>query len=278
MSLPDVLVIGPMRTGTTWIYEYLLARGDVCLPNGVKETFFFDRNYGKGLEWYKAHFHYCNPGRHRRIVEVAPSYFHSRDAPHRIRETMNEVCFVAILRDPVARSWSHYLHLLSYGYTQAAFHEAVREFPEILDASRYATHLKRWRNLFPGRVYVLFFEELGSNREEYCRRLCNVLQLEYRKPVLCGGRSNPGTAPFSPWLARAGRTMANALRSRRLYFIINAAKAVGLKCLFFGHSERNLPKPGDEDLAWLVKQLESEVRTLQSEFSESVSAWRSFGS
>jgi hypothetical protein len=48
MSKPDAMVIGPMKAGTTWLYSYLISRGDVCLPEGVKETFFFDRRFNKG--------------------------------------------------------------------------------------------------------------------------------------------------------------------------------------------------------------------------------------
>ena len=277
MTQPDTLVIGPMRTGTTWMYDYLLARGDVCLPSGVKETFFFDRNYDRGIKWYKAHFRFCNARRHHRIMEVGPSYFHSLEAPKRILETLGAIRLMVILRDPVKRSWSHYLHLLSYGYTNAPFLEAVRVFPEILDASRYATQLFRWREVFGDRIKVLFFEELDADMEAYCRKLCDKLQLDYLTPaIVAGERSNPATVPLSPWLARTGRTMANALRYRRMYFIVNAAKFFGLKRVFFGHSPANFPGPGPAELEWLITQLQPEVRAMQDEFAEQVSIWRSF--
>jgi len=277
MSLPDVLIIGPMRTGTTWVYDYLRARGDVCLPRGVKETFFFDRNYEKGIEWYKAHFSNCDEMRQHRIIEVAPSYFHNPEAPGRILETLGNVRLVVVLRDPVQRAWSHYLHLLQYGYTRAPLREAVVEFPEILEASRYATQLQRWRGMFGNGVHVLFYEELDTNAAAYCTRLCNVLQLDFLLPAIVSGkRSNPAVMPISSRLARTGRTIANALRSRRMYFIINVAKSLGMKRIFFGHSGSNLPQLREVDSAWLVKQLEPEVRGLQSEFAEYISAWRSF--
>ena len=49
LSIPFCLFMGPQRSGTSWLYRYLMDRGDVCLPSGVKEVFFFDLNKGKTI-------------------------------------------------------------------------------------------------------------------------------------------------------------------------------------------------------------------------------------
>jgi len=276
MSLPDLLVIGPMRTGTTWVYEYLQERGDVCLPKSVKETFFFNRNYGKGIEWYKTHFRFCNFYLYHRIIEVAPSYFHCPDAPARVLEILGKIRLVVILRDPVERSWSHYLHLLQYGYTRAPFLDAVKTYPEILEASRYSTHIERWRKLFGNNIQVLFFEELEADATAYCRRLCDALKLEFVAPgVISGERSNQATLPLSPSLAKVGREIANFLRSRRMYYVVNFAKFIGLKRIFFGYHGTRLPQMSEKECAWLVRQLRPEVKALKVEFEERMANWRS---
>jgi len=75
-DLPEFFVIGPPRTGTSWLYEML--RGRVILPRTTKETRFFDTHFYRGLDWYQAHYPRKTDG--RRIGEVAPTYFASVEA------------------------------------------------------------------------------------------------------------------------------------------------------------------------------------------------------
>ena len=72
-SLPSFFVIGPPRTGTTWLYEVL--REHTVLPAPTKETRFFDTHFHRGLDWYAAHFPSSTGD--RMVGEVAPTYFAS---------------------------------------------------------------------------------------------------------------------------------------------------------------------------------------------------------
>lgn len=178
MILPNILIVGPMKSGTSWIYQYLKYRRDIGLPNGVKETFFFDRYYDKGVEWYSSHYQFISGKQYKQVVEVAPSYFHCQDAPERIYNVLGDISILVTLRDPVRRAWSHYLHLRRYGYTSAPLKEAIREFPEILEASKYKTNLARWHNYFPERrVEILRQECLSQSPEKYIKQLCSVMSL-----------------------------------------------------------------------------------------------------
>lgn len=261
MRLPDALVIGPMKSGTSWIQDYLQARGDVALPNGVKETFFFDRRYRKGIRWYAAHFSQADPDTHSATVEVAPSYFHAPDAPARIHDVLGDIRLIVTLRDPVRRAWSHYLHLRRYGYTRAPLRKAVTRFPEILEASRYRSGLERWRAVFPrDRIWILRQEELATLPEKYAERLCAGLSIPAVAPPARMGKSNEATLPRSFWLAAAGDRTAHFLRERRLYGFVNIAKRLGLKELFFGRpGARPLPTLDEADSAWLAAQLGGEA-------------------
>jgi hypothetical protein len=49
---PEFIFVGPHKSGTTWIDNYLRSRGDVQLPIAMKETFFFDKLYDNGWDWY----------------------------------------------------------------------------------------------------------------------------------------------------------------------------------------------------------------------------------
>lgn len=235
MTLPTALVIGPMKAGTTWVHDYLAWRGDVCLPQGVKETFFFDRHFDRDMDWYGTHFSHHNPDCHRAIVEVAPSLFHCPGSPGRVANLLGPVPLIVTTRDPVARAWSHYLHLRRKGYTDAALPEAIVRHPEIITASRYDLQIRRWQQALPASpVTILPLEDLMVDPAAYAARLCAALDLPRRDPPTDLGRSNEGGEPPSFLLARLGRQTAAAIRSRGGYGVINLAKRTGLKRVFFG--------------------------------------------
>ena len=275
MSLPNALVIGPQKAGTTWIHRYLELRGDICLPKGVKETMFFDRHYGRGETWYANHFH---PDENtRRIVEVAPTYFHHPDAAARILDTLGSIPLICTLRDPAERSFSLYLHMRRYGMTACTdFREAAHRHPEIIDTSRYASHLKRWFEVF-GRenILVLLQEDLAEKQHEYSSLLCQHLELPFVEPgEMLRERVNAAALPSSPALASAGQKIADTLRAAGLYPLINWAKQAGLKSLFFGRRGTDVPQLTTEERFWIVDRLHPEIEDLESLLERDLSHWR----
>lgn len=257
-SLPNALVIGPMKAGTTWLHDYLALRGDVCLPAGVKETLFFDHRFHRGEHWYASHFRQFDPHRHRAVLEVASSCFHCRAAPERIRKTLGTIPLIIVLRDPVGRAWSHYLHLSRKGYTRQPLRQAVRQYPEIVTASRYHQQISQWQRAF-GRdsLHFLRYDDLIRNPDEFARSLCDALGLPFMEmPQEARGRSNEATVPPSPLFAMLAQRLANRLRDRGIYGLVNAGKRVGLKSVFFGkpNSRALLPSLSEEDRTWLSTQ------------------------
>jgi len=71
MRLPDVIGVGPPRTGSTWLYNAL--RDSVDMPHGVKDTHFFEHFDHKGIGWYASHFRHAAGD--RKIVEICPGVF-----------------------------------------------------------------------------------------------------------------------------------------------------------------------------------------------------------
>ena len=275
-TVPNALVIGPQRAGTTWIHYYLETHPDVVVPGGVKETFFFDRRYERGIEWYAGHFRPADAARSR-VVEVAPSYFHHPEVPSRVLRELGDIPLLCTLRNPAERSFSLYLLLQSYGLTRGDFRAAVKQRPEILGTSRYRTHIERWLEAFGrDRMLFLFQETLAEQPEDYTRQVCDHLEIPFvpidaslDQPV------NRPSVPASGRLARVGLYATELARGWGAYGAVEFAKGLGLKTLFYGKpGGDNLPRMTDADREWVIDQLSDEIDGLQDLLQVGLSHWK----
>jgi Sulfotransferase domain len=272
--LPDTLFVGPRRAGTTWIHEYLAARGDVGLPRSVKETNFFDLHFDRGRAWYARFF----PAREAtRVVEVAPSYFLSADAPARVVDVLGRVRIVCTLRDPVERTHSLWVHMRRYGMTKLCFRDALDALPVLIDGSRYATHLRRWQAAVGReRVHVLLMEHLRENASAFADAVSRTLEIEPRPlPARLASRVNEGSLPRFHQLARIGWRSSRALRSAGLHEVVNVAKRVGLQPLFFGSPGARKPSPPtDEERARIRNSLHDEIEGVEALTGLDLARWK----
>ncbi|MHB8174427.1 MAG: sulfotransferase domain-containing protein [Nitrospirota bacterium] len=173
--MPDFLILGAMKSGTTSLYNYLTQHPRI-LPAKEKEIHFFDRRYGKGLGWYKKQF---RPKALRKLGgkktgEATPAYLFYPSVPRRVFEKCSWVKLVCIIRDPVDRAYSHYWHAVRLGYEKLEFEAAIDAEQERLAAPDrivslrwhsyltrgiYVDQIKRWREYFPKeRIHVMEFE------------------------------------------------------------------------------------------------------------------------
>jgi hypothetical protein len=247
-----------MKTGTSWVYDYLRKRGDVCLPVKVKETFYFDKNYSRGARWYKSHFS-TEASLNEPIVDVSPSYFHSDMACRRIANDIGTVRLVIVLRDPVRRTWSHYLHLKRKGYIRCNIKEAYEKYPEIIEASRYHERIDYWKRYHTKEyISILFQEDLKDRSAKFTSQLCAALAIDNIEVSSDQpSRSNSIGLPRFLWIASIGTSAGNILRKYGFYSLINVAKAVGLKKLFYGDAldRSRIPQPSPEELEWIKGML-----------------------
>src|SRR5215208_8528317 len=118
--LPDFLILGAQKAGTTALYAYLRWHPQITGPS-FKEVSFFDRHYARGERWYRAHL----PMRRSSIVgEASPSYLFHPLAPERVAQMLPNARLVALLRNPVDRAFSHYQHEVALGREPLSFEAA----------------------------------------------------------------------------------------------------------------------------------------------------------
>jgi Sulfotransferase domain len=208
--LPDYLILGAQRAGTTSLHRYLIQHPAVRSLLWTKEVHFFDTNYSKGMAWYASHFPTRasgwllrrRSGAHLVTGEASPYYLFHPLVPGRVAAHLPEVKLIALLRDPVQRAYSHYQHERSRGFETLGFDEAVAREPQRLagEAERlladpgyvsfnhqhysylarglYADQLAAWRAHFPtDRLLVLGSERFFADPAAALARVLAFLDL-----------------------------------------------------------------------------------------------------
>jgi len=188
--LPDFLIIGTQRGGTTSLYNYLVARPCVG-PAFVKELHFFDKNFHKGSSWYRAHFptsiqKYYTEIIHREVFvtgEASASYLFHPHVPKRVSEVIPQVKLIVLLRNPIDRAYSQYYLEIELRRETLPFEVAIereeqrigREWEKVLKDERYVSfdfsrysylargiyvdQLRTWMSFFPREQFLIFSSE-----------------------------------------------------------------------------------------------------------------------
>jgi sulfotransferase family protein len=185
--LPDFLVLGAQKAGTTALYEYLRRHPQISGPSW-KEVSFFDRHWARGESWYRGNFPNVARTRGKHVGEASPSYVFHPLAPRRVQEVVPEARLIVLVRNPVDRALSQYNHEVALGREPLPFEEALDAEEERLRGEqermaadpryfsrewwshtykargRYAEQLERWLAVFPReQLLVLPSDDLGSD-------------------------------------------------------------------------------------------------------------------
>jgi hypothetical protein len=225
--LPDFLLVGTQRGGTTSLFRALAAHPGVAPPIFHKGVHYFDVNYARGEGWYRGHFPLRRVS--RMAFESAGYYMHHPLAPERIAADLPGVKLLALLRDPVERAYSAHKHELARGFeTEASFERALDLEPErlageveriraepgylshshrhhsYLDRGRYAEQLEALFTLFGrDRVHVTYAEKFFTEPEPCFDAIVDFLGLPRWRP-----------AEFERHNARPGSPLSPALQER----------------------------------------------------------------
>jgi hypothetical protein len=208
--LPDFIIIGTQKGGTSSLYEHL-AQHPLVFPALKKEVHFFDsENFAKGTNWYRGHFKLGLRGTFARRFaqgraitgEASPYYLFYPHAPKRVAELLPKAKLVVMLRNPIDRALSHYYHQVRKGREPLSFEAAIEAEGERLKGEHerilqndayysypywaysylargiYADQLKLWFELFP-REQLLFIksEDFFTNPAACFKRTLHFLGL-----------------------------------------------------------------------------------------------------
>lgn len=206
---PSVFVIGAQKAGTTTLHGHL-SRHPQILPPLVKEAHYFDRAIASDTRGYLANFPTqaradaaaLTRGTRVLTFDATPYYFFHPAVAARVRAFAPEARIIALLRDPVARAWSHYWHEYARGYEQLPPAEAFAAEPDRVPAphdrigdtaedrfahqhygycarSEYDRQVGRWQDLFPlSQLLFLKSEELFAHPDAVLDRVTDFLAID----------------------------------------------------------------------------------------------------
>jgi hypothetical protein len=206
--MPDFLIIGAKKCGTTSLFHYLSKHPNIKAP-AWKEISYFNTNFAKGKLWYKSLFPISIPNFESQDFitgEASASYICDPEAPERIATTFPNVKLIALLRNPVDRAYSHYHHTKRIGRENLTFEEAIAQeelrIKQIannsqepgsnlhqaynytyLSSGRYAEQLENWFNLFDRQqLLILKSEDFFSHPEIIYQQVLDFLNLPSWSP------------------------------------------------------------------------------------------------
>jgi len=249
--LPDFIIVGAQKAGTTSLHAYLMKHPQVK-PPVTKEVHYFDTHYHRGDAWYRSFFpslsHDAADGAPRMITgEASPYYFYHPAVPARVASTVPTAKLIALLREPVSRAYSHYQMEHRKGLEDLSFEEAIEAEAERLDGeddrllrderyksrahrhhsylSRgiYADQILRWRSVFPvDQMLILKAEDLRTATDATLDRVLDFLDLPRTKLRIQAHR-NVGTYP--PMNSDTREKLVDYFRpaNQRLYDVIGTS-------------------------------------------------------
>lgn len=197
-ALPNALIIGASKGGTTSLYHWLRRHPGVCASR-VKEVQYFGDNYRMGPRWYAAQF--APRSAHEIRMEASPSYLWDPRVPERVRRLLGTPKLIVLLREPVERAWSQYWMNVRGGAETDSFGEALRReaewfgpagpfLPErstspafyrlrsYLGKGVYAPQIERWLSIFPrANFHFIRSEDMFRSPEGTLSQLLRFLDL-----------------------------------------------------------------------------------------------------
>jgi Sulfotransferase domain len=276
VELPSFFIVGPPRTGSSWLYQVLSPH--VRLPTPAKETRFFDNHFHRGLKWYIAHYPVAAKNKKLPAGEVAPTYFASARARERLVQALPQARIVCTFRNPAERIVSLYRLKRAYGLIPWNLEQALERDPELMETSRYALNLKLWQRAFGTRnVLAGIYDDLRENPQAFVDGVVDFIGVP--RFVLAGSdrdavhTSEKMTHPRSYYRTRSATLAAEWFKSRRLGHIVTAFRRSPFLKLVLGGG-RPFQPIAPELLLKLYERLRPEVLELESLLGRDLHQWK----
>lgn len=180
-TLPNFLVIGAMKSGTTSLRYTLSCHPEVYMVYPEEPRFFYnDENYSKGLAWYSSFF---KDAEGKKAIGEGSGFYawkaRNSETVKRIFQTLPEVKIIYMVRHPIERIASHWSWEIASGKPLGSIENAIKENRQFLDMSMYWEQISVYRYYFKDQqIKVFFLEDLQSNPENFYKECFEFLEVD----------------------------------------------------------------------------------------------------
>ena len=193
MVLPNFIVAGSQRTGTTYLQNLLVQHPEIYLPE-KKELHYFSDQYYKfqkiDTELYSSFFSNCKG--QKAIGEITPCYMFHEWIPELLHKHLGNIKLIFLLRNPIERAYSHYWHEVSKKREWLTFEEAIKTEKKrtskdywskrnksYVERGFYGRQLSNVLQYFPKEnMLILFSEDFYKNTKKVLKEICCFLEID----------------------------------------------------------------------------------------------------
>lgn len=187
--LPNFLIVGTMKSGTSTLADYLAHNDDIHIPDREIHYFNNDDNFSKGSSWYSQQLIQgvsANKDSDNLLFgEKTPTYSYQPNCAQRIKDTVPDAKLIWIFRNPAERAFSNYLHSKKKGRELLSFRQCVKQEKErikhdifygYVERSKYIIQVERFLELFPlSGMHFLLFEDLVRSPQKELNNISEFL-------------------------------------------------------------------------------------------------------
>jgi tetratricopeptide (TPR) repeat protein len=197
LQIPDFIILGAAKCGTTSLFEYLKQHPQILLPH-KKEIDFFSKYFHRGRDWYLSHFSSIAEANNFITGEASTRYFDCAEVDVKIKQMLPQTKLIILLRNPVERTISDYYHHVNRGVETRTLQEIVTstqlflkkatkrelaytdsEFNYIL-TSIYYPKIQRWINQFDReQILVIASESLFQDPRSVMTKVFQFLDVDF---------------------------------------------------------------------------------------------------
>lgn len=265
MRLPDFLIIGAMKSGTTGLFLDLCRHPQIFLPSNKEPHSLRDDKVltPEGQQEYASY--YAQAREDQLICDASTGYSKLPDFPgvpeRAVKVLSPHFRVIYIVRDPIDRIVSQHYHEFIQGRVPQSIDQAVREDPRFINYSRYAYQIAPWiQAVGNSRVKIVRFEDYVASRQETIAGLCEFLGLstDLLPPVDTTVHNRADGKPVMNGLWQ--RVQASGLYQRGIRPLLSLRVRATLQKWLLPAAPGRPAELGEETREWLRGELEDEVQ------------------
>ena len=210
-NLPNFFVVGAPKCGTTSVYHYLSKHQDIFLPSKKELNFFSSEEIIRQNLYYDSfmvddfnHYKDLYKNSHNFFAkgDFSVSYLFYKDVPQKIKDCVPDAKIIIFLRNPLDRSYSHYLMDFRLGYIKNSIEQIIKNpkkfnmyYQQIIELSMYFNQVKRYKDLFGDNVKIILFEQLKNDTASTINSILDFINVDKNVDLITDIKHNSFKMP-----------------------------------------------------------------------------------